>query len=319
MQFLSYHKINGVYENLMELYKKIDCWCVCEKVHGANFSFHFNTKENKIKFGKRTSYIEEDDIFFGYNEILPNVLPKIHKIIEIIQNKYENIENIIIYGELFGGLYGNIKSKSKPIQKEVQYIPNLDFYAFDIYLKEIEKEQGLFIDYEECCKIFKEVNIFYAEPLLVCKTIEEALNFNINFNTTIPKKYGLEEIENNKAEGVIIRNMKKIDQNIFEMNDDYDLMGRMRKVPPKIMIKLKIPEFMENKSENYSLKTWKEKAKAQMTGNRLQSAISKVGELDDKNHNDIYKVYIEDILEEIGGKEVNGLKQWLYKVHNIRE
>lgn len=75
---------------------------------------------------------------------------------------------------------------------------------------------------------------------------------------------------------------------------------------------------MENKSENYSLKTWKDKAKAQMTSNRLQSAISKIGELDENNQSQIFKLYIEDILEEIDGKNIIGLREWLYKVHNIK-
>ncbi len=75
---------------------------------------------------------------------------------------------------------------------------------------------------------------------------------------------------------------------------------------------------MENKSENYSLKTWKDKAKAQMTPNRLQSAISKIGELDENSQTEIFKLYIEDILDEIGGKEIHGLREWLYKYHNIK-
>lgn len=320
MQFISYHKINGVYENLMDLYKKIDKWCVCEKVHGANFGFYWFKETNTMKYGKRNSFIDDNDVFFGYKEILPNTLPKIQLIIDLLNNKYklaQSLEQIVIYGELFGGIYPNIKTKSKAIQKEVYYSPNLGFYAFDIYIKK-ESEEGYFLEYEESCNIFEEVNILYAKPLAIYDNFEDILNYPIYFNSTIPEKLGLPKIENNKAEGIIIRNMKKIDKTIFENHQEYDILNRYRKIPEKVIIKIKIPEFMENKSENYSLKTWKDKAKAQMTPNRLQSAISKIGELDENSQTEIYKLYIEDILEEIEGKEVHGLREWLYKVHNIK-
>ncbi len=321
MQFISYHKINGVYENLMDLYKKIDKWCVCEKVHGANFGFYWFKESNIIKYGKRTSFIDDNDIFFGYKEILPNTLPKIQLIIENINKKYElaqRLEKIIIFGELFGGIYPNMKTKSKAIQKEVYYSPNLGFYAFDIYVKK-ENEDGYFLEYDESCNIFEEVNILYAKPLAIYDNFEDVLKHPIYYESTISEKLGLPKLENNKAEGIIIRNMKKIDKSIFDEHQEYDLLYRYRKIPEKVIIKIKIPEFMENKSENYSLKSWKDKAKAQMTSNRLQSAISKIGELDENNQSQIFKLYIEDILEEIDGKNVVGLREWLYKVHNIKQ
>ncbi len=320
MQFVSYHKINGVYENLMDLYKKIDKWCVCEKVHGANFGFHWFKETNTIKYGKRNSFIDDNDVFFGYKEILPNTLPKIKLIIESLNKKYElaqRLEKIIVFGELFGGIFPNIKTKSKAIQKEVYYSPNLNFYAFDIYLKK-ENEDGYFLEYEESCNIFKEVNILYAKPIAIYDNFEDTLKHPIYYESTLPEILGLPKIENNKAEGIIIRNMKNIDKSIFEEHQEYDIFNRYRKIPEKVIIKIKIPEFMENKSENYSLKTWKDKARAQMTSNRLQSAISKIGELDENNQSQIFKLYIEDILEEIDGKNIIGLREWLYKVHNIK-
>ncbi len=325
MNFIPYHKINGVNHlslNLIEQYKKINNWCVCEKVHGSNFGFHWFQESNSIKYLKRSSFIENNDPFFNYKAMLPQTLPKIEMIIKMLNEKYSihGLEEIIIFGELFGGIYPNIKSKYKAIQKEVYYSPDLHFYAFDIYIKKNNKENGYFLDYEESCNIFESVNILYAKPLAIYEKFEDALKHNIHYNSTIPEIFGLPKLEINKAEGVILRNMKAIDKNIFDKEDN-------KYLAEKIIIKLKIAEFMESKQEKKIknktelepniFKNWQNKAKAEMTKNRLQNAISKIGILNENNRNDIYKLYIDDILEEINGKDVSELKNWLYKIHKL--
>jgi hypothetical protein len=155
MNFIPYHKINGVNHlslNLIEQCKKIDSWCVCEKVHGSNFGFHWFQESNSIKYLKRSSFIENNDPFFNYKEMLPDTLPKIEMIIKIVNEKYSELNEIIIFGELFGGIYPNMKSKYKAIQKEVYYSPNLHFYAFDIYIKKNNEENGYFLDLYYCEK-----------------------------------------------------------------------------------------------------------------------------------------------------------------------
>ncbi len=323
MNFIPYHKINGLNHislNLIEQCKKIDSWCVCEKVHGSNFGFHWFQESNSIKYLKRSSFIENNDPFFNYKEMLPNTLPKIEMIIKMLNEKYSKLNEIIIFGELFGGIYPNMKSKYKAIQKEVYYSPDLHFYAFDIYIKNNE-ENGYFLDYEESCNIFEYVNILYAKPLAIYKHFEDALQHNIHYNSTIPDIFSLPKLEINKAEGVILRNMKAIDKKILQEEENNKYLAE------KIIIKLKIPEFTESKHEKKIknktelepniFKDWQNKAKAEMTKNRLQNAISKIGILNENNRTDIYKLYIDDILEEINGKDVPELKVWLYKIYKL--
>lgn len=325
MDFLAYHKINKVNESLLDLYKKINKWCVCEKVHGANFAFHWFQETNNIKYAKRNSFIEENDDFFGYKEILLYTLPKIEFIIQMINKEYNNeLSQIIIFGELFGGIYPNMKTKAKAVQKGVFYSPHLHFYAFDIYIKKVNEDNGRFLDYEHSCIIFEMAHILYAKPLQIYDNIEDALAHPIYYDSTIPEALGLSKLENNKAEGIIIRNMVNIDKNIFSETE-------YKKIGEKVMIKLKIPEFMETQIEtkvknntkktinnNDTFEIWKNKAKSHMTKNRLQNAISKIGTLNESTHNQIFTLYIEDILQEIDAIDNIELRSWLYKIHKIK-
>lgn len=329
MDFLAYHKINKVNDGLVDLYKKINKWCVCEKVHGANFAFHWFQETNSIKYAKRNSFIEENDDFFGYKNILLDTLPKIEDIISMINKEYNNdneLSQIIIFGELFGGIYPNIHTKTKAVQKGVFYSPHLHFYAFDIYIKKLN-EESYFLDYEDCCNIFETAHILYAKPLQIYDNIEDAIKHPIYYDSTIPEALGLSKLENNKAEGIIIRNMGKIDKSIFSETE-------YKKIEQKVIIKLKIQEFTEtqieskvknskkkdiNNNDNDTLEIWKNEAKKHMTKNRLQNAISKIGTLNDNTYNQIYKLYIRDILDEMDAIDNIELKNWLYKIHKIKD
>ena len=49
----------------------------------------------------------------------------------------------------------------------------------------------------------------YSKPLSVC-SFEEAVNYKINFITHLPAQFGLPPIDDNLAEGVVIKPMKEI-------------------------------------------------------------------------------------------------------------
>jgi hypothetical protein len=94
-------------------------WC--------KFLIYYN-ETSEIKYAKGTGLIKENENFYGHQVILEDNLPKIKNIIEQIKTFEIKFDTIIIYGELFGGLYPNIQSKNKPIQKGVYYSPNIHFY-----------------------------------------------------------------------------------------------------------------------------------------------------------------------------------------------
>lgn len=140
----------------------------------------------------------------------------------------------------------------------------------------------------------------YAEPLEIFSTYGEAIDYKLEFNTTIPKKFNLPEIKDNKAEGIVIRSNK----------------GRYltkKKIPEFPETKYSENEYYQNNSDNGDVECYKRRALKYMTKNRLNNAISKVGQFDENNKNDIYEMFVDDILYELNAFHVNGLKEYLLK------
>ena len=82
-------------------------------------------------------------------------------------------------------------------------------------------------------KAFQFGVLFHAEPLFI-GTYESAIRYKIGFTTTIPAKFKLPAIDNNKAEGIVIKPIKEIGVNI---------KGQYARA----IIKIKIAEFSESK------------------------------------------------------------------------
>lgn len=292
-----YNKIDDTSAKWSNNYKKVKQWAVTEKVHGSNFSFVYDVENRIMKYAKRSGLIEDGEHFFKYQDILPELEPKIMIIINNIlenKNKYvenddKNVQTIIVYGELFGGLYPNMKSKYKPIQKGIYYSPNIHFIAFDIYInyencdKNNNKNKGKYLDFAQSIELFKMANIMHTEPLAIYPSYEKASFYKLGFNTGIPAKLGLPELSVNKAEGIVIRS--------FGSEERY-------------IIKKKIPEFSETKYSDNSIKNGDKKniGLTMITENRLNNAASKIGPLEDYRYQ-IYELLVEDILSELDIKE----------------
>jgi len=253
-------------------------------------------------YGKRTSLISNDDHFFGYKLILDETLPKIKIITDFIKEKF-NSNKIFIYGELFGGSFPNtekeIEKIYKPIQKGVYYSPKIHFYAFDIGI--YQNDEFKYINYEISLQAFKLANILHAEPLKTFNSYEKAIEYPIGFNTLIPKKLGLDEPKINKAEGIIVRSLTE-----------------------HYMTKIKITEFNKKIYSNNNYKKEKESdfdkflrigkyhLKEKEFKNRLNNAISKVGEFE-KNKDEIIELCIDDILTDLNAHYVPKLRDELIK------
>ena len=273
----SYDKIEESSSKWSSEYKKIKKWGVIEKIHGSNFSFVYDTQ---MRYAKRTGFIEPSEHFFNYQTILPETENKIQLIINDILLTSNSINTIIIYGELFGGIYPNIITQFTPVQKGIYYSPNIHFIAFDIKLI-YNDNTYCYLDFNKSIELFKKVNLFYTEPLQTFSSYEKANDYKIGFDTQIPAKFGLPNIVPNKAEGIIIRSM----------------VGRY-------IVKKKIPEFSETiYSDNSLTNTDKlEKGFLMITENRLNNAISKIGSFEDNKYL-IYDLMAQDILDELNIKD----------------
>ena len=289
MNHLSYNKIESDSNNWDNNYKKVKKWIVTEKVHGSNFSFVWDN--GIMSYSKRTGFIGIDENFFNYSSILESTEPKIYQIINLILKDFSKINKIIIFGELFGGIYPKstelTKSKPElfdsnyiPVQKGIYYSPSIHFIAFDIYVS--SENKSYYFDFGDSIKYFLAVGLMFTEPIQIFDSYEKASGFELGFDSTIPKKLGLNEMKKgtNKAEGIVIRSIGNIDL--------------------RYIVKKKIPEFSEYEYSNNILNFQDKKilGLGMITLNRFNNAISKIGLLEDYRY-EIYDLMCNDILSEL--------------------
>ncbi|MCJ8278557.1 MAG: RNA ligase [Rivularia sp. ALOHA_DT_140] len=223
--------------NLTELdyrsFKKTD-WVVTEKIHGANFGIVTDGWE--VRFAKRKEFLDSQEDFFGYHLLRDDLITKVKEIYQIIGIDKVDLQQVFIYGELFGGEYPHLQVNPvagvQAIQTGVYYSPNIEYCAFDIAV--IENNQKNYLDYDKSLELFERVGLMAALPLFIGK-YEEAAVYNIGFESTIPAILNLPPLsQGNKAEGVVIKPVKSIDVDTGK--------GKIR-----LIIKNKIPEFAEDK------------------------------------------------------------------------
>ena len=80
-------------------------------------------------------------------------------------HKIKECERVIIYGELFGGIYpSDQKPDGKPPQITIYYSPQKLFSVFDIaYIG----EEGAYMAYDKVVDLAKKHEVMYAKPLFI--------------------------------------------------------------------------------------------------------------------------------------------------------
>lgn len=274
--------------------KQVKQWAVTEKVHGANFAFVFDVRTGAMSFAKRNGLLSPSDRFFQYPAILPTILPIIQRLCEATVIHYHercpssDVHTVAVYGELFGGSYPATASEFAPVQRGVSYSPNLHFMAFDIKINDTE-----FLDFQDALALFRlcaatvtddPLRVFlYAEPLALFPSYAAASEYPIGFDSTIPARLHcpMLPVGTNKAEGIVVRSMTR-----------------------RFLAKKKIAEFAEtDTAESYannilSREEMQSLALRMMTTNRLHSAESKIGPLED-NQFAVFEELCADILREL--------------------
>ena len=285
-------KFPKIYENMGEFKapKNLE-WIATEKIDGSNFSIYSNGKDTK--FAKRTGFLQSDEWFFNYQSISLELSIKTNKMYEILNSKDQNIKFIVIYGELCGGFYpkdiekwkGPIPSRinekgiiiipleERAVQEGVYYSDKLKHIIFDIAI--INKQNKLkYLEYNEMVKLCQEVDLPYT-PILSKGSLQKLLDYSLDFNSTIPSLFGLKCIENNTAEGIVIR------PSIWK-DDERPMLKRKNKL-------------FKQYSGNFDTKNPFLAATCFINLNRLYGIISKVGAKADKN--EIIKEFKEDVWE----------------------
>jgi Rnl2 family RNA ligase len=288
MEFMKYTSIENSYREGFIYKVKMNLprdtiFCVQEKIHGSNFSIWYDGKE--FKFAKRTSFLQDSEDFFHYPEAIPaDLFSKIHNIYQ-----YVNCNELVIYGELFGGVYPHPEVKKnnnvKAIQKGVYYSPDIHFFPFDIKL------DGEFLNSDDFGTLFNNFNIPHIKTLFT-GTLDECLNYPNEFQTTIPEILGFPTIENNICEGVVIK----------------PIIPKFLPNGERVILKNKNSKFSEKEHEEKSRKPKPELSQSEnenlvllseyITENRLRNVISKIGSITEKDFGKLNGLFNKDILED---------------------
>lgn len=270
-------------------------WVVQEKCHGANMSIWL--KDNTVKFAKRSQFIGEDDNFYGYHKIMQQLTANIIEIALSVDS-----EDVVIFGELFGGSYPHPDverdNRSTIIQQGVHYNPSIQFYAFD-----------LVVDGKYCCvdkadQTFVDVGMCYAATLFR-DTLERCLKFDNEYVTTIPAQFGLPAIEGNICEGNVLKPV----QPTFLFSGS------------RVILKNKNSKFTEKEHKPKTLKDTPEQLRAKypdsfealeffnqyVTENRLRNVISKEGTIEQKGFGKLVGLFCKDVREE-GFKDISDME-----------
>jgi Rnl2 family RNA ligase len=249
----------------------------------------FITKEIPIKEEKMEGYFQES--FYDAKNLVLKFHSKLGDLFEDLKKKYPDIISYTLYGEYFGGNW--IKkdmAKQKAVQTGITYTPFHEYMVFDVTVKtpggdvwvpatEIEGFVGKYI---------KTVPVY-------CKgTFDEVFNVNTKIDSTIPPLLGLEKVEKNLIEGMVLRP----NETFFEEDQ-------------RIMLKKKNAEFQEKAPvEPAAKKAGKKEEKelppeiaapvdflsAYLNKNRVESVLSKFPDVKDRNKlkKEIYDDMIKD-------------------------
>lgn len=140
-------------------------YVVQEKVHGANTSFLCDGEN--VRFAKRTSMLEAEEMFYDYPELLERYKDKVMALTKDVLSRYEDVRSVNVFGEMFGGTYPHKdvqpNRKLSLIQKGVCYTPEHEFYGFDIYV--INEDGGRYLPVDEVNEFFDKHGFFYARTL----------------------------------------------------------------------------------------------------------------------------------------------------------
>lgn len=268
-------------------------WYVTEKIHGSNLSIVVDRNEEKI--AKRTSIIGNTDNFFNVSKKEDILKSYGRKIFEEIKNTITDIDvnYISIFGEWYGGYYPHKDVTPIPgikrIQKGIAYSNDIHFTPFDILVN-----GEIFLNKEETFNLFHNIgqdNDIILLDILFEGTLKECFNYDINFNSTIPSKTGMPELEPNLVEGIVIkysgrREKKTLENKSFKKkNQKFSERQKVKKHNPTKELK---PEELQ----------YIDFCKSCVTMNRVQNVISKMGDVSFKEFGNIMKNTVEDIHEE---------------------
>lgn len=254
---------------------KNDAWVVSEKIHGANLCLVVDRATRTVKFSSRRAWLDDaPDTFFGYVALADTLTALALLLGDAVATSHAATRRIAIFGELFGGRYPHAVEgaviAAQAVQDEIQYHPGLQFVAFDIG---IERDVGKleFVDYRDAAPALHAAGFLWNRPLAILP-FNEAANFSVEFQSTIPALLELPPIEDNWAEGVVVKSIVEVEV-------------PLKNGTTRAMLKIKAKRFLETVEDLSRLRSAGASNEASISSyilqhvnaNRIAAAVSKHG------------------------------------------
>lgn len=296
---------------------------VQEKIHGSNIVIYGKCIDNSwdFKLGSRRKWITTEDKFNNFQQLFESNKENITNMFTYILEK-NNITNgeIRIYGEIFGGKYGQERSpNSITTQREPNYGPNNDFAFFDIFINHkeaniLEEHINNRVPILEAIEIFERFNLKVAPVIFKGKLSDFLANFDVNkFQSVVSSVfYNLPYIHSDKGtEGVTIRsvNPQNNDEKIVLKYKQIWAVENKRVIDqnPKIVNqnseveKLCLNMLNNNRIESYASKnTIDDLTNPRLIGSHIKEIVS-------DTMKDIMEEFQSDKYPDLNLKKMNGL------------
>ena len=269
MGFSKYGEIENTYnDKLVEKARwnglsETECICAV-KIDGSNFQAGIDS-DGRFFTGTRNQELKPEDDFCNWQKVMKKY--DVERKLRIIKEKL-NASEVVMYGELCGGLYRHPDvprvEGAVRIQGRVDYSPDNEWVPFDL------KVDGAYASQDLLKKLCDEVGLL-SQQVVFRGTLEECLKFDPIFQDTTGNAFwGLPLIEGNIAEGVVIKPVNAV------------YIGESR-----VIFKNKTPKFKERirKTKEASKapglneleQTWIDKLLEYVNESRVYSALSKLG------------------------------------------
>jgi len=300
IQFKKYSSIENTFDK--EFLEKIRLegfdkneFVVQEKIHGSNVCLVTDGKV--VNFGKRTGFVEDDEKFYNYEELLERYTNKVLSLFSIVKGRHAEVETVTVFGEMFGGKYPHpdVKNISSVmlIQKGVFYCPYHEFYAFDLYVT--THETGRFLTVDEANMFFEEGGFFYAKTLFR-GDLDACLRYPNDSLSAIAGWLGLPPIEDNICEGVVIRPVEPV---YLHNGARVLLKSKNERFAEKKSVKKRAPKLFIEPSYSELLNNLLPVAEEYINENRLNNVVSKIGSVSvPKDTGKLIGLFSKDILDD---------------------
>jgi Rnl2 family RNA ligase len=274
MEFKEYNSITNHYQSsyvkrIVNQYPELANakYVLQEKIDGSNWQIAVNG--NEVKFGKRTSFLDENESFFDWQNTVNK--PHIKGFIDFLKTKSSELnQTIVVYGEIYGD----------GVQKRIKYCDGKDIKFYDVEIG------GVALSPKETESFFMDNGFesLHVPVFAVVDSLQEALDYNTLIPTALWKGEDPQEIE-----GVVI---KPYNENFYDMGTGSRIL--IKKKNEKFAEKMRT-KFKGDKKVLVGNTAEQDEFNSYITENRFLGIISKHGEMADANQIGKYmKLFLED-------------------------